>query len=129
MDVEQVAQRFVDAINGGDVESLSALMTDDHVFVDSDGSRTVGRQAVRDAWSQFFAMVGDYTVTVEERFHSGDTAVLVGMATGTVARAGGPRRANAWTVPAAWRVVVRADRVAVWQVFVNPEPILAALQE
>ena len=34
---------------------------------------------------------------------------------------------NHWVVPAAWRVVVEGDKVAVWQVYVNPERMVEIL--
>jgi uncharacterized protein (TIGR02246 family) len=126
MKVEKVALRFVDAIHGADLEGLAALMTDDHVFVDSDGSRIVGRESVLEAWSAYLSMMSDYRVDVQEIFSSEDTVVLIGRATGTFTIGGTPDPASCWVVPAAWRAVVESDRVAVWQVFVNPEPILAA---
>ena len=129
MNVEEVALAFVDAINHANVDRLAALMTDEHAFIDSDGSRTIGRESMRKAWSQYFSMMPDYRVTVEETFRSGETMVLIGTATGTYAPAGQPHAGRRWSVPAAWRAVVSADQVAVWQVFVNPEPILAAMRK
>lgn len=128
MTVEAVVLRFVDAINHSDVDGLAALMTDNHAFVDSDGSRISGPSAVLEGWSQYFSMMLDYRVVVQETFSSGDTVVLVGTATGMYSCDGRPHPENRWAVPAAWRAVVEAERVAVWQVFVNPEPILAAMR-
>lgn len=126
MNAEDVALRFVDAINRADVDGLAALMADDHVFVDSDGSRIAGRTTVAEAWSRYFSMMGAYQIEVHETYSSGDTVVLVGAAKGAWAGDRPPRPDAHWRVPAVWRAVVDADRVAVWQVFVNPEPILAA---
>jgi uncharacterized protein (TIGR02246 family) len=127
MTVEDVVLRFVEAINRADVGQLVALITDDHAFVDSDGSKITGREAVREAWSGYFSMTSDYTVAVEQALCSGNTVVVVGTASGAFARGGSPRPGSRWSVPAAWRAVVEGERVAVWQVFVNPEPIRAAL--
>jgi uncharacterized protein (TIGR02246 family) len=82
MTIERVVLRFVEAINGADTERLAALMTADHVFVDSDGSKTTGRESMRKAWSQYFSMVRDYHINVEETFCGGNQVVLVGLATG-----------------------------------------------
>lgn len=129
MTVEQVVLQFVGAINEADADRLAALMTDDHVFVDSDGSRTTGRESMRKAWSQYFSMVRDYQIKVEETFRVGNKVILIGVARGACATAGRRRTARSWSVPAAWRAVVEGGRLAVWQVFVNPEPILAAMRD
>ena len=41
-DPKLVVLRFNEAINAQDLEALSALMTDDHRFVDSENHETVG---------------------------------------------------------------------------------------
>jgi len=128
MRAEDVVLRFVDAINRADVDRLAALMTDDHVFVDSDGTRTAGRDVMREGWAGYFAMMADYRIAVAETYSSGATVVVVGTASGTYVGGGPPRPENRWSVPAAWRGVVKGDRVAEWQVFVNPEPIRAAMR-
>ncbi|MEW5764044.1 MAG: nuclear transport factor 2 family protein [Acidobacteriota bacterium] len=122
-----IVLRFVEAVERADVGALSACMTEDHVFVDSDGGRVEGREAVTEAWKGFLHMVRDYRLNVERTFSDGDTVVLLGTASGTCGGASG--RGRPWKVPAAWRAVVRGDRVALWQVYVNPEPIRKALGE
>jgi len=126
--VEDVVLQFVDAINHADLRCLAALMTEGHVFIDSDGSQVTGRSAMLDAWSQYFSMMRDYRVTVREMFSSANTVVLVGTAEGVWAKTSPSDHGSRWSVPAAWRAVVDGATIAVWQVFVNPEPIRAALR-
>jgi len=114
---------FVSAINRADLAALGAMTSDDHSFIDSDGSRLAGREAVLDAWRRYFSMVPDYTIAVEETYSRGTTVVLIGTATGTYSSDGRIKDENRWSVPAAWRAVVKGNRVATWQLFVNPEPI------
>jgi ketosteroid isomerase-like protein len=128
MSAETVALQFVEAINHADLERLGALMTEGHVFIDSDGSQVAGRASVLRAWSEYFSMMHDYRVIVRERFSSVDTVVLVGTAEGVWATTAAASHQSRWSVPAAWRAVVDGATIAVWQVFVNPEPIRAALR-
>jgi uncharacterized protein (TIGR02246 family) len=114
---------FVDAINAADVDAISDLLAEDHVFIDSDGTKVRGREAMREAWIGYFRMMPDYRIAVQEALADRDTVVLTGSATGTYAPDGRPSPEGRWTVPAAWRAVVKGERVALWQVFVNPEPI------
>ena len=72
-------------------------------------------------------MVPDYRIDVQEVFSRGDVVVLLGAAEGTFAGKGALDPRNHWSVPAAWKVVVDGDRVAVWQLYVNPEPMRVIL--
>jgi uncharacterized protein (TIGR02246 family) len=128
MTIKQAVLRFVDAINSGDVGGLALLMTENHVFVDSDGSKTTGREAMQKSWSQFFSMVPGYRIDVEETLRLENKVVLIGVASGGCGVVEDDRTGRSWAVPAAWRAVVEGHRIAVWQVFVNPEPIRAAVR-
>lgn len=128
MKPEEVVLQFVAAVNKADVDGLAGLMTDNHVFVDSSGSRTTGREAMRDAWSLFFQTVQGYRINVEEIYSLDVKVVLTGLASGVYSTSGRPRASGFWSVPAAWRAVVKGDRIAVWQVFVNPEAMMEAVR-
>ena len=128
MTPEEVALAFVGAINSTRVEDLAKLMTPDHVFIDSDGTRVCGREKMRQGWTEYFAMVSDYHIEVAEKFVRGDAVVLLGTATGTFHENGVLKPGNRWSVPAAWRAVIDGDKVAVWQVYVNVEPMLAIMR-
>jgi ketosteroid isomerase-like protein len=123
MTPEEVARAFVDAINSGSVETLSELMTPNHVFIDSDGSEIAGQDSMREGWANYLAMVPDYKIAVERTLVRGDIVVFLGIASGTFVQEGTLKPENHWTVPAAWRAVVENDKIAVWQLYVNPEPM------
>ncbi len=117
----EAALAFVDAINGGSVSRLSELMTEDHVFIDSDGAECRGKTSMTDGWRNYFDMVPDYRITIRETFSSGGAVMLAGEAEGTFVQDRILRPENHWRVPAAWRAVIEGDKVALWQVYVNPE--------
>jgi len=119
----EIAAAFVEAVNSHAPDRLAALMSEDHVFVDSDGTRLQGRVRLQQVWREYFAMVPDYHILVEEILAQGPTVVLLGEAEGTFVREGRLEAKNHWHVPAAWRVVVKDDKVEVWQLYVNPEPM------
>ena len=123
MTPEEVALSFVKAINAHRVDALYELMTDDHVFVDSDGTEVSGRERMSEGWKDYFTMAPDYEIIVKETFQGENTVVFLGIAEGTFSDGGTIDPANHWAVPAAWRAVIDEDRVAVWQVYVNPEPM------
>ena len=120
--------RFVEAINRHDVDALAALMTEDHVFTDSGGEQMRGREAMRGGWSQYFALVPDYWITVEHTVVDGAMVGLFGRAGGTWAVAGKLRDENRWSVPAAWYGVVRSGLVVEWRVYADLKPLYDILE-
>ena len=97
----EVAHAFRDAINRRNPGELAAWMTEDHVLVDSLGNRVSGKEKMVPAWTGYFRMVPDYSITVEETFSAGDTVVMLGTAQGTWSPDGELRPENRWNTPAA----------------------------
>jgi hypothetical protein len=60
-----VAVRFNEAINARDLTRLGELITEDHRFVDSEASVTVGREAVVRAWRWIFSAFPNYRTDFE----------------------------------------------------------------
>jgi uncharacterized protein (TIGR02246 family) len=121
--VKRVALAFVEAINHQSVEGIADLMTEDHVFVDSLGTRVEGKQRVKPGWEGYFRMVPDYTVVIDETFVEGEVVVLLGTAQGTYSPDGVLRPENKWSTPAAWRGLIRGSLVAEWRIYADNEPI------
>jgi uncharacterized protein (TIGR02246 family) len=120
---EDVAQRFSLAINGQDPDKLAELMTPAHRFIDALGQAVEGREAMRAAWTGYFRMVPDYTITVEESFCLGQVVVMLGTAQGTYAPDGQLRAENRWQTPAAFRARIEDGKVAEWRVIADNEPM------
>jgi len=115
----EVAEAFVAAINSGKVDRLVCLMTADHMFIDADGSEHVGRDRMQQGWREYFNLVPDFRIQVIDRFVSKQKVVLLGEADGTFLEDGELKPENHWSVPAAWRVIVDSELVAVWQLYAN----------
>jgi ketosteroid isomerase-like protein len=126
---KDIALEFVNRINRRDVDLLCELMTEDHRFVDSDGTVTVTeRESMREGWCGYYAMVPDYRIDIEETIDSGDVVVLLGIASGTCTADGELCPENHWETPGVWKAVVRDDRVAEWRVWADLEPIRAVMR-
>ena len=119
MDPIEVAQAFVQAINAKDVDRMSDLMTEDHLFIDGDGSEHAGKDRMTKGWKEHFELIPDLNIAISEYFVENNTVVLLGWSSGTIAQAGELKPENSWRVPSAWRVVVREGKVAVWQLYAN----------
>ncbi len=102
---------------------MVALMSERHRFVDSGGEEHVGRERMRQGWEQYFRMVPDYRVEVDESFAAGSIVVLLGTARGTYSRDGTLRPEDAWSTPAAWRAAISGGCVEEWRVYADNEPI------
>lgn len=123
MNAVDVAMAFVDRINAHDADGLSTLMTEDHSFVDGDGERHTGREAMRKGWGDYFEMVPDFWIKIEKIFQKENTVALFGRSGGTYVPSGKLDPQNAWEVPAAWQVIIQADKVLTWQVYVDSDPL------
>jgi ketosteroid isomerase-like protein len=121
--VTRVARAFVNAINHQSVEGITALMTEDHVFVDSLGTRTDGKQRMKAGWDAYFRKVPDFNIVIDETLVEGAVVVMLGTAQGTYSSDGVLRPENKWSTPAAWRVLTRGSFVAEWRIYADNEPI------
>jgi ketosteroid isomerase-like protein len=113
------ALAFVDAINSKDIDRLADLMTDDHKFIDGDGSEYVGKDRMRIGWKEHLELIPDLTLSISMQFEEKDTVVLVGRSKGTITQKGELKRENSWQVPSAWRVLIKSEKVSEWQLYAN----------
>ena len=118
---ELTAHAFANAINRHNIEELTTLMTEDHLFIDSLGAQVQGKDKMTAGWAAYFQMVPDYTITIEETYSNGDSVVMLGTAQGTYS-------ATKWQTPAAWKARIRGALVAEWRVYADNEPIRAIMR-
>jgi limonene-1,2-epoxide hydrolase len=119
----EIVRQFVAAMNAHDVDAIVECTAPEHFFVDSLGNR-FPRTAMRTGWQQYFKMVPDYWIKIEEEVSNGDEVMLLGKAGGTYVPGDGVLRAeNKWETPAAWRAVVGGGKVTEWRVYCDNEPI------
>jgi ketosteroid isomerase-like protein len=65
--LDEFDRRYLQAINDGDIETLAALTTDDHMMISSGRPPMAGKQALVDAMTRAFAAFDiDETWAVEE---------------------------------------------------------------
>ena len=119
-------RRFIQRINAHDADGIVALCTPGHVFTDSLGHRMIGRAALVPAWKGYFALFPNYHVHVSRLLASGGVVAVFGSAGGTLAGAESDA-ASSWSIPAAFRAVIRNGRVAQWQVFADNKPVYELL--
>lgn len=113
----EVVMEFIKRINLGDVDALCELMTEDHVFQDALGKRFVGRTLLRESWKSYFGEVADYKIHGEDFFQDKFAVAVFGDASGTTKHDGKFAKEGFWQIPAAWKALVRGDKVAQWYVY------------
>src|SRR5215472_14929445 len=119
----EVVLEFERLINSRNVEAIAALLSEDSAFIDSLGQSIQGVANLRSAWTGYFKMVPDYSISHSDIFSNGETVAMFGTAHGTFARGAEMQKENFWKTPASWRAVVKGGKIAVWQVFADNEPI------
>jgi len=72
--LKEVAVSFVEAINSHDVDRLCGLMTENHTFIDADGTEVCGRQRMKQGWVDYYSMVPDFRIHVNETYLGEDIA-------------------------------------------------------
>jgi len=70
-----VVRAFIDRIHAHDTEGLFALMSPQHVFIDSLGGKFPYAMA-REAWKQYFTMVPDYWIQLEQIVSQGEVVIV-----------------------------------------------------
>jgi ketosteroid isomerase-like protein len=84
MSAVKIALLFVEAINSANIEMLAGLMTEDHAFIDADGSEHSGSQKMRVGWQDYFSIVPDFKIKINDHFERENIVVLIGTAEGTM---------------------------------------------
>ena len=115
-----VVQKFIASINAADAAGISALMTEDHRFMDATGAVHAGREQMSKGWTQYLVMFPDYRIEIESAAVEGDVVAAFGWASGSFH--GDP--AKSWKFPAAFRGAVQGGRIAEWRVYADVEPML-----
>jgi len=119
----EVLTEFIHRLNQHDVDRTAAMMTEDHLFVDSLGNAIRGRETMRAGWRGYFSMCPDYRITCEHLLTDGTLVVALGSAGGAIAVRGDLLPENKWSIPAAWRTLVEGGLVKEWQVYADNKPV------
>lgn len=79
-DSRTVALAFNDCITRHDIEGLSALMTEDHLFVDREGRGDRSRTSMARGWEEFFLAFPKYKNTFLRVETQSDLVTMLGYA-------------------------------------------------
>lgn len=108
MDPRALTVKFNEHINNRDLEGLAALMTDDHMFIDTASRAIRGKSKCLEAWRGFFTSFPDYRNVFDSLTVDDMRVVVVGRSSCSDARLDGP---------ALWVAKASEDKLAEWRVY------------
>jgi ketosteroid isomerase-like protein len=126
MEPIETVRQYVGRINASDTAGLAGLVTEDHRFVDAEGT-THQRGLTREGWAGYFEIFPDYQIVVETIFANGETVAAFGHASGSFQGKGAETPALAWRFAAAWKAVVRGGKIFEWRVYADVEPMMRSM--
>jgi ketosteroid isomerase-like protein len=103
-----IVMSFNECITRRDIDGLSRLMTDDHVFIDAANNTISGKERCVEAWRRFFDAFPDYRNHFEHVSVAEDKAVIIGHSVCADTRLAGP---------ALWTAKIAGELIAEWRVY------------
>lgn len=115
----KVVLDFVNAINNIDIDRINRLMSENHLFIDSQDNRMNGKEKMKQAWIAYFAMFPDYKIEINEIFEKDSLICIIGYASGTYNGIQDENNTNYWRIPAAWTAIITDNQIKQWQVYAD----------
>ena len=112
LDPTLIVRQFNECINNKDLVGLTKLMTDDHTFIDRDGTETKTKKVMTQNWGKFFAMFPDYKNTFTRIESTQDMVTIIGYAFWSN---GQPRDHVIWTAK------ISNDLIKEWRIYEDTE--------
>lgn len=110
---------FVDAINRADVDKIINIITEDHLFIDSQDNKLTGKENLRQAWIGYFTLFPDYRIEINEILKKDSLFCILGYASGTYKNLHDEENSNHWRIPAAWTAIIQENQIKCWQVYAD----------
>lgn len=107
-DPREVVTQFNQCINNRDITGLSKLMSENHLFIDSENNRQSGKDEMLKAWKDFFDQFPDYKNHFSRIELKKDRVVITGHSSCSFKPLDGP---------AIWTAVVKDGLVEEWRVY------------
>jgi len=114
---KQTVQEFISAINSADIDKITELMHDEHVFVDIRNNKIEGKEKMKKAWKAYYEWVPNYKIEVNDVLVRDSVIGVFGTASGTYSVAETDSSKRQWEIPAAWYAIVRDGKIKYWQIY------------
>ena len=114
---QAIVMRFIKAINDHKVDEIVDLMSEDHIFIDAMGFKTVGKKGMTEGWKAYYELFPDYQIEVTDMVKNETIIGLFGNVRGTYKNLINKQNSNFWETPASWRAIVENNKIEHWQVY------------
>jgi ketosteroid isomerase-like protein len=108
---------FVKAINAHDVNEIENLMSEDHIFIDASGNKSVGKKGMKKGWEGYYELFPDYQIEISDIIENDPVFGLFGYVSGTYKNLTNRLNSNFWRTPASWKAIVENNKIKYWQVY------------
>ena len=107
---QEIVLAFNERINNRDLAGLTAMMTEDHTFIDSSDEVHAGKERMVAGWKDFFESYPDYRNHFTYLETRGDRVYVLGHSTCSHQPLHGP---------AIWTAQVVENRISEWRVYLD----------
>jgi ketosteroid isomerase-like protein len=118
-DPKLIVLQFNECINTQDIDGLSNLMSDNHVFIDSSDDVHTGKDSMVKGWIEFFNTYPDYRNHFPKIESRENLVLIIGFSTCSHKPLDGP---------ALWTAKIENDLVAEWRVYLDTKENRAKLK-
>lgn len=116
--------KFIECINKGDLNTLQAMLSEDHTFIDASGEVHVGRSLMVEGWRSYMNDFPNYLIHVCELYLQESRVIVVGRTTGSHT---GQTRAEEIRETLLWEAEIEGERVRRWQIHEDRPVVRAGL--
>ena len=116
---KDIVRKYIEAINSHNIQAMRNLMTLDHTFIDAEGKEMKGREKILDGWPAYYDMFPDFKIKIESIIEDGSIVAVFGSTFATYNGKTGMKPENKICEPAAWKAVVKNQKLASWQVYTD----------
>jgi ketosteroid isomerase-like protein len=113
----EIVNEFIKAINDHDVDQILNLMTDDHIFIDGQDNKHVGKEGMKEGWEGYYQLFPDYQIEIVDVVDNDRVFGLFGYVEGTYLGIKNESNSKFWRTPASWKTIVKNSKILHWQVY------------
>jgi len=114
---------FINHINRHDVDAIASLLSDDHIFTDTDNNTVIGKENMKTAWKLYFDWFPDYTIEISDIIQGETCIAAFGFASATYLNLHNEQKSNHWHIPASWKIILENEKIKLWQVYADTKII------
>jgi ketosteroid isomerase-like protein len=126
---KSIVIKFVKAINDHNVHKIVNLISEDHIFIDAKGNKSVGKKGMKEGWQGYFELFPDYQIEISEITENESIIGLFGYAKATYKNLINNLNSNSWRIPASWKAIVENNKVKHWQVYCDYTDLLMIIDK